>query len=497
MDQEPLSQEDMYSLDLAGYLIIRHALTSEEVQDCNQALDQMGKSTGMLEWPAPLNDPFIKLRDHPVLIRYLEQICFGTYRLDRAPQLLNAAVPLSGGNEPRDWSRSYCQQDEVQFCQGVLALWALSDIDEGDGGFTLVPASHKSAVETPADILDGTDDMGLCVQPALKAGDLLLCVETVLHGVRPWQSQGSRLLNFGYIGGFTRRSNEMASTEKELPAWVDEMTAEQRLVMGLEPVYPPPLVQSDGQRCWVDPDAGIFHPSTHMLDPNSEIDMKEFYFWDLCGHLVLRGIMDVAWLAAANAAMDHFADQVEMGNDAARGSKQLAGMGLGALKGLFELPHPYCEPFRKMIAHPAVVQRMNWMTGSGFKLDAARAIHYPKGSSGHYLHSGPVPAAPRNHYLLQNGRTYCETVNVAWQLVDVNAGDGGFICMPGSHKSRYPAPDSVCSCADERGLVKHVEMQAGDVILFMGSGQIHGAYPWTNETTRRAVLFNYKSRNLD
>lgn len=40
-------------------------------------------------------------------------------------------------------------------------------------------------------------------------------------------------------------------------------------------------------------------------------------------------------------------------------------------------------------------------------------------------------------------------------------------------------------------------MQAGDVILFMGSGQIHGAYPWTNETTRRAVLFNYKSRNLD
>ena len=60
MDQEPLSQEDMYSLDLAGYLIIRHALTSEEVQDCNQALDQMGKSTGMLEWPAPLNDPFIK-----------------------------------------------------------------------------------------------------------------------------------------------------------------------------------------------------------------------------------------------------------------------------------------------------------------------------------------------------------------------------------------------------------------------------------------------------
>ena len=503
MDQEALSHEDIYSLDIAGYLIVRNALTNEEVQACNQALDQTGQNTGMLEWPAPLNDPFIKLRDHPVLTHYLEQICFDKHRLDRAPQLIGTAAddtsaPLNGGNEPRDWSRSYCQQDEVQFCQGVLALWALADADEGDGGFTLIPGTHKSAVETPVDVLDGTDDMGLAVQPALKAGDLLLCVETVLHGVRPWQGKGpQRLLSFSYIGGSTRSSNEIDSQEKEPPAWVDEMTPEQRIVMGLERTYPPPLLQSDGQTCSIDPDAGIFHPSTHIRDPNSEIDEKEFYFWDLCGHLVLRGVMDAAWIAAANEAIDQFADQIETGNDAARGSKHLAGTGLSALKGLFELPHPYCEPFRKMIAHPAVVQRMNWMTGSGFKLDAVRAIHYPKGSSGHYLHSGTVPATPRNHYLLQNGRTYCETLNVAWQLVDVNAGDGGFICIPGSHKSRYPAPESVCSCADERGLVKHVEMQAGDVILFMGSGQIHGAYPWTNEITRRAVLFNYKSRNLD
>jgi UDP-N-acetylmuramate-alanine ligase len=34
--------------------------------------------------------------------------------------------------------------------------------------------------------------------------------------------------------------------------------------------------------------------------------------------------------------------------------------------------------------------------------------------------------------------------------------------------------EGLSSCEDEQGLVKHIEMKAGDVILFMGSGQIHG-----------------------
>ena len=30
------------------------------------------------------------------------------------------------------------------------------------------------------------------------------------------------------------------------------------------------------------------------------------------------------------------------------------------------LPHPHCDPYRRMIAHPAVLERMEWMLGSGF-----------------------------------------------------------------------------------------------------------------------------------
>ena len=46
------------------------------------------------------------------------------------------------------------------------------------------------------------------------------------------------------------------------------------------------------------------------------------------------------------------------------------------------------------------------------------------------------------------------------------------------------------------GLVKHVAMQAGDVLIFLASAQAHGAYPWMGEENRRMIFFQYRSRNL-
>ena len=70
----------------------------------------------------------------------------------------------------------------------------------------------------------------------------------------------------------------------------------------------------------------------------SGIDYKEFYFWDLNGYLVLRGVMDEEWLAAANETIDKFEDRIVVGEELARGSKSLAGTGRPLLSGLLELP---------------------------------------------------------------------------------------------------------------------------------------------------------------
>ena len=160
-----------------------------------------------------------------------------------------------------------------------------------------------------------------------------------------------------------------------------------------------------------------------------------------------------------------------------------------------------------MLAHPAIVQRLTWMEGSGFYFNWYRGANpfcAVKGTPGQGLHGGAEPLKPLHSYVLQNGRTYCESVNVAWQLRDITDDDGGFVCVPGSHKARYPMPWADYArypmpedLNDDMGLMIHPTMKAGDVLFFMGGAQTHGSSTWTSEIPRRAILLNYTSRNLN
>ena len=73
-------------------------------------------------------------------------------------------------------------------------MGTLADVNEGDGGLVVVPASHNSSVDAPQDLVSGNDNMGLIVQPVLQAGDLLLCTESLMWGLRPWQGKGPQRL---------------------------------------------------------------------------------------------------------------------------------------------------------------------------------------------------------------------------------------------------------------------------------------------------------------
>ena len=505
MDDKTMTNEENYRFDVAGYMIVPGVLTAAELKACNQALDQLASDGGPLRWTSPACNPLRALREHPVLMQYLEQICGEGFRLDESPRLVEScaeATDLSGGDEWVDWSRAYRQYNGNRFCQGVRAFWALADVGAEDGGLVVVPASHNSTVPAPQDLIDGTDPMELVEQPVLQAGDLLLCTELLMRGLRPWQGAGpQRLLECGYISAAVRpgAASEIRGDDSALPEWADDLTDIQRTVLhNPNRPYPPPVVHSDGEKVWLAEERGTFHPSIYIRDPDSEIDEKEFFHWDLCGHLVLQGVMDEEWLAAANEAIDKNPDRISHGGSAAGDSTPLAGTGVGrsSMGDPWGLPAPYGEPFQRMIADPALVQRLNWIMGSGFECMMCNGFLSGKGSSGHSLHSPATPAKVTNHYRQQNGRVYAEYLNVAWQLRDVTPADGGFVCVPGSHKTAYPMPDGIHTCENEMGLVKHVAMKAGDVLLFLGSAQAHGAYPWTGEQNRRMIFFQYRSHNL-
>ncbi|NKB72468.1 MAG: hypothetical protein GKR89_35780 [Candidatus Latescibacteria bacterium] len=498
MSKGLLTNEQNYQFDVAGYLIVPGVLGADEVQACNQALDQ-----GV----DPAADGALALlRDHALLACYLEQILGQNYRLDQGPRLLGegdqAGELIQGAGARVDWARAYRHYDGERFCQGVQAVWALANVGAGAGGLVVVPASHNSTVDAPQDLLQGNDDMGLAVQPELGAGDLLLLADSLTRGMRPWHRQGvQRLLEFGYSGADVRPgpNSEIAGAGDVLPDWAAELSEVERQVLhNPDRPYPPRIVKSDGDKTWLEKEPGVYHPSIYKKDPDSGIDDKEFYSWDLCGHLILRGLMDEKWLAAANEAIDANPDRISHGGSAAGDSGPLAGQGTvrSSMGDPWTLPKPHGEPFRRMIAHPALIQRLNWIMGSGFECMMCNGFLSARGSSGHTLHAGVHPARVTNHYRQQNGRVYAEYLNVAWQLRDVGPGDGGFVCVPGSHKTNYPMPDCIKHCDDELGLVRHIEMKAGDVLLFLASAQAHGAYPWMGAENRRMIFFQYRSRNL-
>ncbi len=236
-----------------------------------------------------------------------------------------------------------------------------------------------------------------------------------------------------------------------------------------------------------------------MGDHKNEMPAEERYFFDLSGYLVVRNALTSHEVAECNASINHYAERVstrsiETGGLAGGSSALKGAQGRKELTGMLGWPAPYREPFRRLIVHPVVVSRLNEMSGKGFRLDhGPLLIGAEPGAEGHQLHGAGEPFGPSVWYHQQNGRMYCRGVTVAWQLADVNEGDGGFCIVPGSHKTREPTPAGVRSVEDHMDLVVQPVMNAGDVLFFAESAT-HGTLPWEGGHERRSVLYKYASR---
>lgn len=225
---------------------------------------------------------------------------------------------------------------------------------------------------------------------------------------------------------------------------------------------------------------------------------KERYFWDLNGHLILRGVLTKGEVDAANTAIDAHVDRINPGepNRLSRGSKILQGLGRPSMGGtqLLNLDPPHCDIFRRMLVHPAIVNRLRVMCGPGFRLDhGPQFIGGVKGTSGHRLHGSGAPHKPNVAYHHQ-GEPYVGGVTVSWQLARVIQNQGGFACVPGSHKSNFDPPRDVTSCDDHLGAVVQPAAEPGDIVFFMDGAQTHGTFPWRNDHERRSILYKYASR---
>ncbi len=143
MANEVMTNEENYAFDVAGYLHVPGVLSQEEVAALNAALDAVGERETLLGGSSPHRELFRDLLVQPKLVWYLNQIVGHGFRLDQAPRLLGqregeVGALLEGGDEPRNPSLAYRQQNGLRRCYGVKAVWVLDDVAEGDGGLVVV-----------------------------------------------------------------------------------------------------------------------------------------------------------------------------------------------------------------------------------------------------------------------------------------------------------------------------------------------------------------------
>jgi hypothetical protein len=241
-----LSDEEAWGFDVHGFLIIRGALRGAELAEC-QALAAEGVA------PAAL-------ATHPVALRYVEQLCGAAWRLEGDASLVEWGVAdasgpsIAGGSVPHNHSHAYYRQNGSRWCQGLSALWALADAPSDGSGVRLLPASHTLNVAIPEAVLSGEDryleSLGMELQPALEAGDLLLHAASLAHGLhrRSTRTPPPPLVKCNYLAVFVRPADPSVDVEftGDEP-FLAELGAEERCVLGLPPSSQ--LQSDDEQEC--------------------------------------------------------------------------------------------------------------------------------------------------------------------------------------------------------------------------------------------------------
>lgn len=236
------------------------------------------------------------------------------------------------------------------------------------------------------------------------------------------------------------------------------------------------------------------------------MDAYEKYFFDINGYVVVEDMLTAAEVAALNEAIDHNPDQIQLreGEQLLSGAaKQHGGRAAPNLKGthgrgdimnILNWPKPWCQPFRDLLSHPRALRYMLELIGDGFRYGNANGISMTAGAEGFLFHGG---GSPRSSYFynFQDGRMWNGLMAVCYQLSDVNPGDGGYACIPGSHRANYPCPEDVRRLEAHPEWFKHLPLKAGSALVFT-EALTHGTLPWKGSHERRTLLYRYGTGHM-
>jgi hypothetical protein len=208
-----------------------------------------------------------------------------------------------------------------------------------------------------------------------------------------------------------------------------------------------------------------------------QISYEDSYLFDLRGYLVLGEVLSTDEVAELNRHIDDHGPA----DPGAELAEQLFG---GYLL--------WDQAFRRLIDHPRVLPYLREWVDPHVRLDRYYGIHMRPGTTGLPLHGGVPDHDPTEYYRFRDGRPVNGITTVSWALSDMLPGQGGLVCIPGSHKSNMAWPRRFDHTADCATLIP---LRAGDVVIFTGA-IAHGTYPWHGPHLRRTLIYKYAPAHI-
>jgi hypothetical protein len=246
----PISADHQFAFDVVGYLHLRGALTPAEVGELTAWTEATeGIDVDALNADEPdgkrhqLNRPvsrvidadvrFARLLDHPVVTPFLTEFLGEDYRhIDN--DLYYTYPNYAGGH----WHRGVPPhptghvEDGKFICPMVKVFYCLTDVGPGEGEFVVIPGSHRAQfkIETKGRV----DLPSQHIFDKVKAGDIILFNEALLHNGRPNPSTKTRktiIVNFG------RNSARVWRGYAPKAATLAQVTDAQRAILTNDPGY--------------------------------------------------------------------------------------------------------------------------------------------------------------------------------------------------------------------------------------------------------------------
>ncbi len=142
------------AFNVNGYLLIKDALSAEEVCHVNEALDRLDLPEKDVLWAlADKDDVFLNLVDHPSTFPYALALMGGNVQmLDTAVNIIPPNTEGAGWHEDGPWPLPYPSVDGKRPLLHLKFAFFLNDLTEDDrGNLAVVPGSHHIPFPRDAD----------------------------------------------------------------------------------------------------------------------------------------------------------------------------------------------------------------------------------------------------------------------------------------------------------------------------------------------------------